>query len=222
MIDRKELQQQMEHVYGEMAPEAIPWNLSEPPELLVEAIEDGDIKPCVAADLGCGAGNYAIWLARQGFGVTGFDFSQNAIKLANRLKDQEKISCRFVVADLLGDIGKYHGKFDFAFDWELLHHISPEDRPAYIQNVYNLLRQNGVYFSVCFSDKDTDFGGEGKFRKTPLGTILYLSSEEELGRLFEPFFKILELKTIEIRGKYNSHFACVAWLEKSEGRGKYE
>jgi len=107
-----------------------------------------------------------------------------------------------------------HFLFDFAYDWELLHHITPEDRPTYLQNVHNILRSNGLYFSVCFSEKDPDFGGKGKFRETPLGTILYFSSEEELKELYKPFFHVLELNTIEIRGKYGPHMANVAWLRR--------
>ncbi|UCE68091.1 MAG: class I SAM-dependent methyltransferase [Candidatus Zixiibacteriota bacterium] len=204
----------MEQVYSEMPPGNIPWNLPEPPELLVKAVEAGKIKPCKAVDLGCGAGNYAVWLAGQGFDVTGMDISKHAVRLAVQLAKEKGVSCRFVVADLLGDMREYYECFDFAYDWELLHHISPEDRPAYIQNVCNILRRNGIYFSVCFSVKDPDFGGEGKYRKTPLGTILYFSSEEELSELLEPFFSILELSTLEIKGKYGPHAANVAWLER--------
>jgi cyclopropane fatty-acyl-phospholipid synthase-like methyltransferase len=214
MIDRKELKRQMEQVYGNMPLDSIPWNLPEPPASLIKAVETGKIKPCKAVDLGCGAGNYAVWFARQGFEITGMDISEHAIRLADRLAKEKEVSCRFIVADLLGDISEYYECFDFAYDWELLHHISPEDRPTYIHNVHNLLHPNGIYFSVCFSEKDPDFGGEGKFRKTPLGTILYFSSEGELRDLFEPFFKILELNTIEIRGKYRPHMANIAWLKK--------
>jgi len=214
MIDRKQLREQMEQVYGEMPPDSIPWNLTEPPELLVAAEETGKIKACKTVDLGCGAGNCAIWLARQGFDVTGMDISENAIGLAHQLAKEKRISCRFVVVDLIDDMSDYHECFEFAYDWELLHHISPEDRTAYIQNVHKILRPNGIYFSVCFSEKDHDFGGEGKYRKTRLGTILYFSSEKELRDLFEPLFKILELNTLEIPGKYGTHMANVAWLER--------
>lgn len=214
MIDRKLLQQQMERVYGEMPPENIPWNISKPPELLVEAVKSGKIQPCKTVDLGCGAGNYAVWLAQQGFDVTGMDISEHAIEIARQLAAKIGVSCRFVVADLLNEISEYHGNFHFAFDWELLHHISPEDRPNYLRNVHGILKPGGKYFSVCFSESDPDFGGEGKYRKTPLGTILYFSSEEELRKLFEPLFDVIELNSLEIPGKYGPHMVNAAWLAK--------
>jgi 2-polyprenyl-3-methyl-5-hydroxy-6-metoxy-1,4-benzoquinol methylase len=215
MIDRKQLRDQMEQIYGEMAPEKIPWNISRPPALLVEAVEDGRIKPCKAVDLGCGAGNYAVWLARQGFDVTGLDISVHAVRLADRLAGEQGVSCRFVTADLLGDMGDHKECFDFAYDWELLHHISPEDRPSYIKNVHAILKPGGAYFSVSFSEHDPDFGGEGKYRTTPLGTILYFSSEDELRALFKPLFKIIELKIMEIPGKRGTHKVNTAWLERN-------
>ena len=98
--------------------------------------------------------------------------------------------------------------------WELLHHIFPEDRKKYVKNVYKILNPRGKYFSVCFNEKDPQFGGSGKYVKTRIGTVLYLSSEEELRDLFDPWFNIIELKTIEISGKSVLHLANYALMEK--------
>ncbi len=208
------LHEQMEQIYRNIPLDSIPWNLSEPPELLVRAIETGRIKPCKVVDLGCGVGNYAVWLARQGFDVTGIDISQHAIKHANDLATRDGISCYFIVGDLLGDLKKFHTSFNLAYDWEVLHHIFPKDRPRYLQNVHDMLRPNGTYLSLCFSEEDPEFGGKGKFRETPLGTMLYFSSKEELKELFNPLFHVLELNTVEIPGKFKPHLANVAWLKR--------
>ena len=206
------LRDQMDRIYGDMPLESIPWHLTEPPQLLVDAVATGKIKPCKAVDIGCGSGNYAVWLARQGFDVTGFDISRQAIKHANDLAAREGVSCRFIIADLLGDLREFHAAFDFAYDWEVLHHIFPADRPRYIQNVHAVLRPSALYVSLCFSENDAAFGGMGKFRDTPLGTTLYFSSEQELRDLFSPLFDVLELRTIEIPGKRGAHLANAAWL----------
>lgn len=208
------LREQMERIYKDIPLEQIPWNLSEPPRLLVDAVRAGKIKPCKVLDLGCGAGNYSVWLARQGFDVTGIDISREAIRHATDLAARTGASCRFVVADLLGELTEFHDSFDLAFDWELLHHIFPGDRPRYVQNVHRVLRPQGMYFSLCFSEADTAFGGAGKYRNTPLGTTLYFSSEQELRDLFAPFFEVLELKTVEIQGKHGPHMANAAWLQR--------
>ena len=208
------LREQMEQIYRNMPLDNIPWNMSDPPAMLVETIETGKIKPCKAVDLGCGTGNYAVWLAQQGFDVTGIDISERAIEHARDLAIRMRVLCCFEAADLLGDLKKFHRLFDFAYDWEVLHHIFPEDRESYLNNVRSVLRPNGMYFSICFSEKDSDFGGKGKYRKTPVGTTLYFSSENELKDLFDPLFHICELSTVEIAGKYGSHLVNVAWLRR--------
>jgi cyclopropane fatty-acyl-phospholipid synthase-like methyltransferase len=204
----------MEKIYRDVPLASIPWNLSKPPQLLIDAVESGTIKPCRVIDLGCGAGNYAVWLAGQGFDVIGVDISQQAVSHAEELAVRSGVICRFVAADLLGDLKQFHDGFDLALDWEVLHHVFPEDRPVFIRNVYSLLRSGGRYLSVCFSESDPAFGGKGKVRATPLGTTLYFSNEEELRALFETAFEVLELSTVEIAGKYGAHTANVAWLEK--------
>jgi hypothetical protein len=77
-----------------------------------------------------------------------------------------------------------------------------------------MLRPDACYLSVCFSEDDASFGGEGKYRKTPIGTTLYFSSEGELRELLEPLFHIEELSTVEVAGRHGSHLAVRALLTK--------
>ena len=126
----------------------------------------------------------------------------------------KNVRCRFIAENLAGDAVKLEGPFDFAYDWEVLHHVFPEDRKQYASNVHGVLRPGARYLSVCFSESDTDFGGEGKYRKTPLGTTLYFSSERELRDLFEPLFEILEISTVDVEGKYGPHRAVKAYMKR--------
>ena len=89
------LRDQMEQIYSETPPADIPWNIETPPKALVELIDSGQIQPCKAIDLGCGAGNYAIYLASLGFDVTGVDISPSAIALAEANAKQKGVTCRF-------------------------------------------------------------------------------------------------------------------------------
>ncbi len=184
------IKDQMNAIYGEGDPNAIPWNIEEPPDVLVRIVDSKWVLPCAAVDLGCGAGNYAVWLASRGFQVTGIDISQNAIVLAKDLAKKKGLPCSFIVGDMTKDIEGLKDAFDFAYDWAVLHHVFPESRGQYIANVQRMLRTGGKYLSVCFSEEDPNFGGIGKYRKTPLGTRLYFSSAQELTALFEPYFHI--------------------------------
>ncbi|HAS55475.1 MAG: methyltransferase type 12 [Nitrospirae bacterium GWC2_57_13] len=204
----------MDEIYRTMDQEKIPWNIEEPPQVLVELVESGRVAPCRALDLGCGAGNYAVYLAGRGFDVMGVDISPTAIGMAAENARKRGAACSFFAADVLGDLHEVDGIFDLAYDWELLHHLYPEQREKYVVNVRDKLKPGGSYLSLCFSEQDPQFGGQGKYRKTPLGTTLYFSSEEELRKLFERHFEIQELRTIKVRGKYAPHLAVCAFMTR--------
>ena len=204
----------IDRIYRNIPLNKIPWNSEVPPAELVELVESGRVRPCRAVDLGCGAGNYAIYLAAHGFDVTGIDISPAAIKIATEKALQQNIRCRFIIADLIGDLHEVRDRFDFAFDWEFLHHIFPDDRTTYMNNVSKFLNRGALYLSVSFSETDPQFGGTGKFRTTPIGTTLYFSSESELQDLISPLFIIHELKTIEVSGRFGPHRAVYVLSER--------
>lgn len=213
---------QMDRIYRDLALADIPWNVESPPALLVQLVDSGWVSPGTAVDLGCGAGNYAVWLATRGFQVTGMDISPRAIALATELAASRGVQCRFVVADLRGESPAGAGRFDFAYDWEVLHHVFPEERERYVASVHRLLHPGGRYFSVCFSEAAAaSFPGTGKMRTTRLGTRLYFSSAEELRQLFSPWFAIESLREVAIAAKVGSHQALAAWLVRRE-RGDAE
>ncbi|MFZ0005704.1 MAG: class I SAM-dependent methyltransferase [Methanoregula sp.] len=200
----------IDRIYQTLPLGSIPWNSETPPDTLVGLVQNGIVQPCKTIDLGCGAGNYAIYLAGLGFEVTGVDNSPTAIKIATEHAKHKGSTCRFIVADLLGDLYEVTETFDFAYDWEFLHHIFPEDRETYIRNVHRITRPGATYFSVCFAESDPQFGGTGKYRSTRIGTTLYFSSESEIRDLVSPFFSIRELKTIQVASRSGPH--CVVYL----------
>jgi SAM-dependent methyltransferase len=60
-------------------------------QLVAEAAE---LTPGTALDLGCGEGGDAIWLARQGWTVTGADFSAAGLERAARLAEEAGVAER--------------------------------------------------------------------------------------------------------------------------------
>ena len=211
---KKQKHFRIDDVYKNTPLEDIPWNTETPPQLLVELLDSGKVRPCKAIDLGCGAGNHAVYLASRGFEITGVDFSPTAIKIAKENAEKKALKCNFFVADVVSKLDKVNQTWDFAYDWGLLHHIFPQQRKIYIKNVHRILNRSAKYLSLCFSEMDTAFQGPGKYRKTTLGSVLYFSSEHELRNLFQPFFHIIDLRTIEISGKFQPHIFNYAFMEK--------
>ena len=115
---------------------------------------------------------------------------------------------------MLGDLSEIGGTYEFAYDWHLLHHVYPEQRSKYTENILRILEPGGHYLSVCFSEENPNFGGSGKYRTTQLGTRLYFSSEDEMRELFEPGFDVVELKTFETEGRHLPHRSVLALLQR--------
>ncbi|TFG93673.1 MAG: class I SAM-dependent methyltransferase [Syntrophobacterales bacterium] len=210
------LKDQMEKIYRSLPPDTIPWNLEAVPDILQDIVKAGTIKPCKVIELGCGVGRYVRYFSSKGFDATGVECSDSALALARDSALEEGAHCRFIAADVLGEMAEVQDTFDFAYDWELLHHIFPPDRERYMRTVCQLLNPGGYYLSVCFSEQSPQFGGVGKYRKTPLDTILYFSSEDEIKGLVKPLFEIKELKTVAIKGKSGFHTVIYALLRKRE------
>jgi SAM-dependent methyltransferase len=62
--------------------------------------ETAGLAPGRALDLACGEGRNAVWLAGQGWTVTGVDFADVALEKARRLADAGNVDVRWVTADL--------------------------------------------------------------------------------------------------------------------------
>ena len=209
------IKDQMEKIYSTIPLDQIPWNRETPPDILIHLVDSQKIKPCKVIELGCGTGNSLMYLLTRGFDTTGIDISATAIDIAKKSASEKGIKCNFITADILGDLSWIHDTYDFVYDWQVLHHIYPEDREKYIHNVDRLLKPGGQYLSVCFSEDSPQFGGKGKYRKTPLETVLYFSSEDEIRELLSPLFEIEELKTVDIEGNVGTHRAIYAFSKRT-------
>lgn len=67
------------------------WSGDPNPQLVAEASR---LTPGTALDVGCGEGGDVIWLARQGWHVTGADFSANGLERAAQHAEQAGVSDR--------------------------------------------------------------------------------------------------------------------------------
>ncbi|UCG95670.1 MAG: class I SAM-dependent methyltransferase [archaeon] len=195
------------------------WTKTQPPKELVELVETGKVKPCKTVDLGCGEGFYSIYLASKGFDVTGIDISEKAIRYAKQNAAEAEVKIRFLTMNIT-DLHKLNDKFDFIFEWALMHHIMPQQRQKYAADVNRILNKGGKYLSVCFNEKSHTFSGPGeKHRESgerAPGLKIYFSSLEELKTLFSPYFRITEAKLIEVPsvGYEKPHTENYIFMEK--------
>lgn len=196
-----------EDIYRRNAAEDIPWFNPELPLPIQQLIGHGTARAGRALELGCGLGHHAIAAARLGHEVTAVDISPTAIERARELSAHEGVACTFICADVRSPLSALPPGFTLGWDWEMLHHVAPEQRAGYVDNVRRLLAPGALYLSVSFSLRDPLFGGVGAERVTPIGTVLYFSSAAEIRTLFERAFEIVELQEVVIPGRQGEHIA---------------
>lgn len=84
------------------------------------------IKPYRVLDIGCGEGKDAVFFARCGYCVTGFDISEKGIDKAKRLAEHNKVNVNFFKADIFDY--RPDGEYDIIFSSGMLHFVRPDTR----------------------------------------------------------------------------------------------
>ena len=103
----------------------------------------GDVSGLRVLDLGCGAGEAAVYFARQGARVTAVDLSQAMLDVTSRVAKRfgVRVECRQQNADLL-DLPEQ--SFDVVYAANLLHHVDIERCLASVERV---LKPDGRFVS---------------------------------------------------------------------------
>ena len=123
-------------------------------------------------DLGTGPATQAIWLVKRGFSVIGSDLSEAAINRARKVYASEK-KVNFIADDIVNTKLKSN-EFDYIFDRGCFHVLSPRDRKEYINKITRILKDNGILFLKCFSDKEPMKEGPYKFSLGELRVYLVI------------------------------------------------
>ncbi len=114
-----------------------------PNRFLVSEVEG--IEPGGALDVGCGEGRNAVWLAEQGWRVTGVDFSEVGLAKARRLADARGVGVEWVLADLRS-YRPAGGTYDLVVVLYL--HLPADERRAVHAAAARALRPGGVLLVV--------------------------------------------------------------------------
>jgi SAM-dependent methyltransferase len=175
-----------ETLYKSQKVEAMPWYNENLDPDLEEELYRREITNGKFLDLGTGPATQAVWLANCGFNITGSDLSEAAIKRARNVYANEK-NVNFIVDDILNS-KLNDNEFDYIFDRGCFHVLLPTDRQRYITKIKQILKDNGILFLKCFSDKEPRQEGPYKF------------SQEGIRGLFSKYVWIDSIKETVYQG----------------------
>ncbi|MGH3559334.1 MAG: class I SAM-dependent methyltransferase [Mycobacterium sp.] len=127
-----------------------PWDTKAPKENVVgwhsQGLVHGDV-----LDIGCGLGDNAVYLAQQGFNVTGLDISPTALITAERRAKDAGVNVKFAVADST-KLDGYTDAFDTVIDSGMFHCLDEDGKHTYASAVHRATRDGATLLLACFSD----------------------------------------------------------------------
>ena len=133
-----------------------PWDTKAPKGNVIAWHEAGVIHDDVL-DIGCGLGDNAIYLAQQGYRVTGLDIAPTALITAEHRAIQAGVEIRFATADATRLDG-YNGAFDTVIDSGCYHCLDDAGRADYAVAVHRATRPGATLLLSAFSDANAALG----------------------------------------------------------------
>lgn len=174
-----------------------PWDIGRAQREFVRLEESGKISGDVL-DVGCGTGDNALFLAERGHEVWGVDSAPAAIETAQKKAEDRGLGATFLVKDILTlhEIGR---TFDTVIDSGLFHTLSDPQRPVFVWNLSEILKRNGTYFMLAFSELEPGGYGPRRIR------------QEEIRAAFSDGWKINEIRAAVFESRTRAE-GSRAWL----------
>jgi ubiquinone/menaquinone biosynthesis C-methylase UbiE len=164
--------------------------------------------PSDVLDLACGIGAFTIAAAERGHRVVGLDYSETALKAAEKLAVEEGVKCRFVHGDAT-KLPFEDGSFDVVIASDIIEHLFDPPLFRMFQECHRVLRKGGAF--IIHTTPTRYLYLMSPLRALPLLPFAWLP-QKPLDRLIElyekyPFTEVYR----RVYGK--------TWLEISATRG---
>ena len=132
----------------------IPWDLGRPDKNLIEMVMGKQIQPCHLLEIGSGNGSDSIWLANQGFQVTGMDLSEIAVSAARERAKSAGVTCTFLTLDFQQQAVP-GAPFAMAYDRGCFHSFDTGYmRKKFARHVAAHLHESGLWLTLTGSADD--------------------------------------------------------------------
>ena len=104
-------------------------------------------------DLGCGLGRHTILFAQNGFNVSCFDISKDAIDRTRKWCEEENLKCDYKVGDML-NLPYKDNEFDCILCRNVISHTDTEGMKIIVNELKRVLKKDGECY-LTLGSKDT-------------------------------------------------------------------
>jgi SAM-dependent methyltransferase len=148
---------------------------------------------------GSGYGRNTEVFAKLGFNVFGIEGSEIAYKMAEHVNKEKRLAIKYKLGDVL-EMPYNNVSFDGIYCFNTLHLFMSKERKILIDNVYRVLKREGIAVVTVFSDEDPSFGRGNEVEpntfESKKGRPAHYFTVEDLNIHFSNFL-ILENSTVE-------------------------
>lgn len=109
-------------------------------------------------ELGCGPGDYSLWLAEKGYEVAGVDIAPTAIEWVQEQAQERQLQIDFRVGNVLNLKDYPDNFFDLVLDGHCFHCIIGTDRPLFLASALRVLKPGGFFYTdnMCGEIRDPE------------------------------------------------------------------
>jgi SAM-dependent methyltransferase len=161
------------------------------------------------AEMGSGLGGAGQWMSQAGAQVELFDFSPQALSLAEALYQSQKLTIRTFCQDVTLPFAEpFFQRYDLILDSHLLHCLTDHiGRMSYLQSLRELLAPGGCIVGECMVSRKKMFIPEG-FEIDAFGTLYQKFSSWVPVRLIRDSLELEEeLKKAGFQIRYYMYYA---------------
>lgn len=179
-------------------------------------------------DLGSGTGRNSYYFAEQGAQVTGFEFSGNALAIAQKIARHGDMNITYHLQDIGTRYDLSENSIDIALDVTSSNSLSDAGREVYLKELNRVLVPGGYLFLRALSF-ESDAHAKELVKRFPgpdsdtyihpdLHIIEKVFSRETLKRTYDPYFNIVFLDKVQhyatVAGRKYKRSYWVAYMQK--------
>jgi tellurite methyltransferase len=114
-------------------------------------------------DIGCGIGRHALFLATEGYDVTGIDLSQHGLETARTAARSAGVDIDYRIGNFT-DLPLPDSSVDLALAWNVIYHGDSDVVKTAIAEIQRVLKPGGLFLGTMISKRHTRFGDGTEIR----------------------------------------------------------